>query len=189
MNRGALVVGAFVTALGFQSVKFVNENYDLIKADKGLGLAIGLGIAALGAVIIGILMMFRGVRPKRAASGQPQSAGPGATARRPSGLTRVIFSLLGFTLGAIACFYMFVSSAARLTETDKAQTIAIGSILIALVLTAVSLLIGLVGLFVSRYPLRRVPVFFLLGGMLVFSGFRAFRIHPIDWPQFMALMQ
>lgn len=189
MNRGALVAGALVTALGLQSVKFVNESYELIKADKGPGLAMGLGIAAIGAVFIGIIVMFRAVRPKLSASAQLQSAGPSAPVRQPSKLAQVIFSLLGFTLGTVASFYMFVSSAARLAETDRAQIIANGAVLIALVLTVVSLLIGLVGLFVSRYPLRRVPVFFLLGGMLLFSTFRAFRIHPVDWPQFMALMQ
>lgn len=191
INLRSAAAGIFIISVGFQLVKFVNAHYESIKESNGLGLAIGSGVAALGVVVLGLVVMYRSVGPKLSASchDAPSPRSTDAEARRPSKLSRAVFSLFGTALGATASLYMYMGAAAKTVETETASTFANGALVIAVALALLSLLIGVVGLFVTRYPMLRVPVFFLLGGMLVFSGFRAFRIHPVDWPQFMALMQ
>ena len=188
-NYGRVLVGGFLMAVGVQALKLTNRNYEAIRDSGGIGLAAVGGLVGAAVLVLGLVVMARAFPRGCARASAPSPSDTVQPLQQTSRLARVLFSLLGFLLGTVASFYMFVSSAAHIAGTERSQTVANGALLIALGLALLALLIGFAGLFVSRYPLRRVPVFFVLGGMLLMAAFRAFRIHPVDWPQFMALLQ
>lgn len=178
-NYGLLALGGAVMVLGLQAVKYTNANYDAIRDSIGLGGAAGLGIATYAIFLTGIVVMARAVFKRRAA--QPM--------RKVSNRAKLLSSLFGFTLGTIACLLMFMTAAAKFVETEPAQLFSAGGALIAFLLLLLSILFGLVGLFFRRHALRRVPVYFFLGGGLTFATVRIAGINMLKWPQFIAMLQ
>lgn len=162
-----IFIGGLFVAFGQQGAKFANENYDAIKNDFGIGLAIALGIAALAGLIVGSILAFRGFFPKhlRKEASLAQKA-------QDSKRAKSVCSLLGLAFGTTASLSMFVYTAAR--STGSAESIAINSLSFAFSLLLISLLLGISGLFRRGSSLRRVPFFFLLGGALTLVIVRSF---------------
>ena len=178
-------------------IKITNTNYEWVRDQYGIPAAAGLGLGGFALLIFGVVLLISAALPTRSTSPAPSSSlsYPITAARTPAQISvgaRVIFSLLGLILGAVACFYMYIASAsalldiARQIDTETAKKMAIGSALMAFILAFVALLIGFIGLFVRRLPMLRVPVFFLLGAMVLYTSFQTLRIHPVNWPTFMA---
>lgn len=194
LNHTLLAVGAVIMAIGIQAVNHTIEYYHAIRAESGIGTAIGISLVSVLIVLIGCIVAMRALPPKgptapATAAASPYSANQRQSVRKASTGGRVFFSLLGFVFGAIACFYLFAAAAARFVDTETAQAIAIGSVLIALLLAFVSLVFGIVGIFLRGYALGRVPVYFLLGVALTFASVRALRINMLEWPQFLTMLQ
>jgi uncharacterized BrkB/YihY/UPF0761 family membrane protein len=186
-NLVAFIVGVVVMSLGSQTVKFVNDNYSTIREGSGPLASLGCGLAAIGLFITGLVLMARALPRKHSASD-----GVAGRARQHSGLAKTIFSLIGLVFGATACLFMFVGNAGwqlgvtGQVDPNLAREMLMGSMVAAFLILAVALLIGFIGIFVRGLPMRRVPVFFFLGAMLLYTSFNALRIHPSDWPTFMA---
>ena len=95
-------------------------------------------------------------------------------------------------MGALASLFMFVGNAAfRLSvagqiSVETSHAMATGCSIAAGLLAALALLIGFIGLFVRGLQMKRVPVFYLLEAILLFASFQTLRIHPANWPTFMA---
>ncbi len=190
---GLLITGAVIIVIGSQAVKLANENYEAIRDSSGAGSAAGLGLAAIAVFLIGIFVTVievfkRLAAPDRAAESQ-YSAAVAKPVRSASNRARVISALVGFAFGTTAFFLVYLAAAAQFVETEAAEHFAIVFVPIALLLLLVSLFSGLVGLFVRGYSLGRVPVYFLFGGGLAFAAVRFFRINPLEWPQFLSLLQ
>ena len=192
-NYGLVGAGGAVMMLGLQVVKYANANYEAIRDSSGVGTAAGLGLAGIAALLIGVFVMMRAAFKRASASVETTASRHSANAAKPvqrvSTGARVFFSLLGFALGMIACLYMFMASAARFVDTDTAQLFSNGGALIAIFLALLSLLFGLVGLFLRGYALWRVPVYFLVGGVLTFATVRVSGINMLEWQQFTASLQ
>lgn len=186
-------VGGAIMALGIQAVKYTNENYEAIRESGAIGTLVGFGLGGMAAVLIGVFVIMRAVFKWRAApataAASQYSANVAPPVRKASTGARVFFSLLGFAFGTIACLYMFMAAAARFVETELAQDFSNGSALIALLLALVSLLFGLVGLFLRGYALWRVPIYFVFGGVLAFAAVRVAGINMLEWQQFIAKLQ
>ena len=180
-------------AVGIQAVKFVNENYQSLKESNGAYAGAALGVAGAAVVFIGIVVIVRGSSKMLAAQlpapASQYSASFAPTERKPSKIAQILFSLLGFVFGSIACLYIFISAAALWIETEKASAVSIGSLLIAVVLCFVSLLFGLASLFLRGYGLGRVPFYFLIGSVLTFVAVRVFKVNMLEWQQLMDFLQ
>jgi purine-cytosine permease-like protein len=135
-----------------------------------------------------MVYLFKAVRRADAA---PAAQAPRTPIRTSAG-ARASFSLLGLGLGALACFFMFVGNAAfQLSvagqiSVETSRAMATGCSIAAGLLAALALLIGFIGLFIRGLPMKRVPVLYLLGAILLFATFQTFNIHPVNWPTFMA---
>ena len=188
-NLGLVGAGGAIMMIGIQVVKYANKNYEAIRDSSGFGTAAGLGLAGIAVFLLGIFVIIRGASKIHAApdhaDASQYSTNMAQPGRQPSNWARFFFSLLGFTLGTIACLYMFMAAAARFIETEKAEVFSAGAFLIAVVLAFVSLLFGLAGLFLRGYTLQRVPVYFLFGAVLTYATVRGFRINMLEWQQFM----
>ena len=173
--------------IGMQAIKYANTNYDAIKADSGAGAAVGLGLGAIAALLIGVVIMLRALRSK---SGDTQETPEIAEPKRAaSGLARAVCSLLGLGLGTTACLFMFMVAAARQIDTEAAQHFSAGGFLIAIILAALALLIGLFGLFVRGYALGRVPIYFISAAVLTYAAVGVLQIDFLELPGFVAGLQ
>jgi hypothetical protein len=191
-----LVLALVFVGVGGQLIKIANQNYETIRDQYGILAALGIGLGAIGFMILGITLLFRALWPTpsmpMSSSGYAYPTGATRLPPRTSAGARLFFSLLGMGLGALACLFMYLANAGRQlgidgkVDAEAARAMMGGSTIAAFLLLALAALIGFVGLFVRRLPMRRVPVFFLLGAMLLFATFRTFEIHPINWPTFMA---
>ena len=192
-NYRLLGGGGAIMALGIQAVKFTNENYQSIKTSSEAYAGIGLGFAGIVVFMIGIVVIFRacskGYVAHTSASHAQYSAGSAQPARKPSKIAQVFFSLLGLAFGTIACLYLFMAGAARFIETERAPAFVNGSVIIAIFLCVVSLLFGLVSLFLRGYALGRVPFYFLINGVLTYVAVRAFNINMLEWQQLTDFLQ
>ena len=180
-------------ALGIQAVKFVNENYQSLKESHGSYAGAALGVAGAIVFLIGIVVIVRGCSQMLAAQTpaptSQYSASFAPAVRKPSKIAQILFSLLGFVFGSIACLYMFMGAAARFIETQRAPAFSNGCVLIAFVLCFVSLLFGLASLFLRGYGLGRVPFYFLIGSVLTFVAVRVFKVNMLEWQQLMDFLQ
>lgn len=192
-NYRLVGAGGAIMALGIQAVKFTNENYQPIKASSGAYAGLGLGFAGIVAFLIGIVIIFRacskGYVAHTSASHAQYSANSTQVARKPSKIAQVFFSLLGLTFGTIACLYLFMAGAARFIETERAPAFVNGSVIIAIFLCLVSLLFGLISLFLRGYALGRVPFYFFIGNVLTYVAVRAFKINMLEWQQLADFLQ
>lgn len=196
MRYGRLILGALAMSAGGQMIKVTNANYESIRDQYGIPAAAGLGLGSFALLIFGIVLLIGAFLPARSRSSAHSSLSYPTSGTRPQVQTspgaRLFFSLLGLGLGALACFILFVGSAltapqfAAQFDTETPLLVFQISFIIAALLTILAILISFVGLFVSRLPLQRVLVFFFLGAMLLFTGFNALRIHPANWPLFLA---
>ena len=152
-----------------------------------LGTLAGLVIGGVIALLISAIAILRAV-PKKDATNQA-TAQPEQPVRQPSPVARVLFSLLGVALGSIAILYMFMGAAVRFLPGEKAQLFSAGSVVIALALLGVSLLFGLVSLFLRGYALGRVPVYFVLGGMFTYAVVQIARVNFLEWDGLVAALQ
>jgi hypothetical protein len=177
---GRLAVGAMLVALGMQTVRHANENYDAIRDGSGIGAAAGLGLAGVAALLIGVILLFLAFFGSRS---------EGNRARRASGGVLLIFSLLGFAIGAAACLNMFMAAAARFVTTEKADQFSGVGVMVAFLLAFIALFFGLVGLFLRGYGLGRVPLYFVLGAVLTFAAVRLLKINLLEWQPFIAMLQ
>ena len=188
-NYRLMGLGGASIGLGVQVIKYTNENYQTIKDSSGIGTAAGLGVAGMVALLIGLILLIRAIATPAKATTSECSSNMERPVRQTSTKARIVFSLLGFVLGAIACLYMFMSAAARLVETEAATTFSIGGFFIAGLLAFVSLLFGFTGLFFRGYALGRVPMYCLFGGMISFGSFRVLGINLLEWPEFITTLQ
>lgn len=193
LDYGRFGLGAVVMALGGQAVKYVNENYDAIRDSSGIGTVVGVGLAGAAVFLFGISVMARTAYERwtapAGAAASSHSAKVVQPVRQASTTAKVICSLLGFAFGTIACFYILMAGAMRYLGTEKAELFVLGSIVIATLLVFVSLLFGIVGLFLRGYALGRVPVYLLFGVVLTFSAVRIFGINMLEWQPLMAQLQ
>jgi hypothetical protein len=191
-NYRLIGAGGALIGLGPQVMKYTNRSYEPIRDNYGIATAAALGLAGLAAIVYGAVLIYRGTRRNHAAQAD-NAASPrpdiAAQVRQPSNAARWFFSLLGFAFGTTACLYMFLGAAARFVDTERAQTVSNGGVIIALLLGLVSLIFGFVGLFLRGSGLWRVPYFFVAAGIITFCAVRLFRINMLDWPQFMAQLQ
>ncbi len=185
-----IVLGAVMTTAGGQLALVANTQYETLRDDYGMTTALGLGLFSLALLLMGLLYLKRGLFPARSvAAHQDDATKPVA---QTSAGARLFFSLFGLVLGVVACFCMYLANltreigAAGEVDAKIADAAALGFVVITFGLVALALLIGLIGLFVRRLPLRRVPVFCLLGGMVLYASFQTFGIHPTNWPLFKA---
>ena len=192
-NYRLVGAGGAIMVLGIQAVKFVNENYQSLKDSSGAYAGLGLGLAGIVVFLIGIVVIVRGCSRMLAANtsapDSQYSASVAKAKRKPSKVAQVFFSLLGIVLGTVACLYMFMASAALLIETETAQVFSKGGFLIAGLLGLVSMLFGLISLFLRGYALGRVPFYFLISAILTFVIIRGFKIDTLSWLQSTALLQ
>lgn len=192
-NFSQLAVGGAIMLVGNRAVKHVNENYELIRDSSGVGMAVGLAFAAIAVFLVGIFLIIRAFLKGRAEPARSTVLHHSDNVVRPqresSSRAKSICSLLGFCFGAIATFYMFMSAAARLIETENAELFSNGGLLIAALLVIVSSLIGMVGLFLRGYAMGRVPVYFVIGAGLTFAAVRLFGINMLEWQQFTVQLQ
>lgn len=196
IRYGRFFLACLAFAIGLQLIKVANTNYELIRDQYGVPAAAGLGLGSIAIVILGVVLMIGAFRSPRSASayqstGAYPNSGTGPKVQTSAG-ARLFFSLFGMALGGLACFFMYVGNAGRQlgvtgrVDTETANAMATGSAVAAFLLVVVALLIGFIGLFVRGLPMRRVPVFFLLGAMVLYTSFQTLRIHPANWPTFMA---
>ncbi len=185
-SYGRVGLGGAIMMLGVQVVKYANQNYEEIRDGSGIAMAAAIGIAGFAVTLIGIIWIFSAVSQRMVAD---RGAVAKTATRRPSTTARVLFSLLGFTFGGIASFYMFLAAAARFVETETAQRFSNGGLIIAMSLALLSLLFGFVGLFLRGRALGRVPIYFFLGGAITYAAFRILRINVLEWPEFVAVLQ
>jgi len=190
---GRFAVACGVFAVGLQAIKAANTQYEAIRDQYGIPAAAGVGLGSIGLVILGIVLMFVAFGPARGATPMPAptlTVAPRQKVQVSTG-ARAFFSLLGLGLGALACFFMFVGNAAfQLSvvgqiSVETSRAMATGCSVAAGLLALVALVIGFVGLFVPGLPMKRVPLLYPLGAVLLFASFYTFRIHPVDWPVFM----
>jgi len=171
------VIVAFGVHLTLSAWRAYTATPDHAVTDAVLGL--GLGGAAL--LLAGTLVILRTGRRVLAPAADPASDPAADTIpparRRRSPILRLVLSLVGLAMGAAAYVELFVAQAARGIDTEHAAQVAEGGALTALALACVAFLVGLSALARRSRSLMRVPVYFLLGGVLCFS---AYRIAQID---------
>ena len=177
-------------------IKVATTNYDAVRDQYGVGAALGLGLGSIAIMILGVVLMVRAIRSARGISTTVPSAAYAAREASPriqtSAGARLFFSLFGLALGGLAAFFMYIGNAGRQlgvtgqVDIATANAMATGSAVAAILLVGLGLFIGFIGLFVRGFPMRRVPVFLVLGAMLLYTSFQTLRIHPSDWPVFMA---
>jgi len=188
MRFGLFFVGTLIFFASLEVVKFVNTRYETIRDDFGIGVAAGTAFVAVLGMLAGVVMMYRAV-PKGHSSPKDSQSSNVEPKRKASNKARVICSLFGFALGAIAIFYILLSAAASLIETEAARHLTTGGFVIAGGLLLVALIFGFVGLFLRGYALGRVPGYFVLGFILTYLVFRFARVNPMEWQQFTAALQ
>ncbi len=188
-----IILGAVAVTAGAQLIKVANTNYDSIRDQYGIPAAAGLGLGSIALMVLGVVLFIRAVLPSRGvANGQSSFSHASRAQVQTSAGARLFFSLFGLSLGGLACLFMYVGNAGRQlgvtgqVDAETARAMATGSAVAAILLVALGFLIGFVGLFVRRLPLRRVPVFLILGAMALYTTFQTLRIHPTNWPTFMA---
>ncbi|WP_371225925.1 hypothetical protein [Roseovarius sp. 2305UL8-3] len=176
---------------GLQTLRQANQHYDALRDSELPGVLIGLGLGGSVMFLFGIIMMARAMYRLLVASsdGFQDEIEEAQPARQTSGWLRLLFSLLGFVIGAIACFYMFMVSAARYIDTETSQLFQQGGVFIVFCLIALSLLFGLVGVFLRGFALGRVPVYFLFGGMLTYAAVRILGFNMLEWQDFVVRLQ
>lgn len=69
-------------------------------------------------------------------------------------------------------------------RNESASHFLLGGIIIIFSIAVISLLFGLVGLFVRGYSLWRVPFHFLTGGIFFFLAMRLLRVNVLEWQSF-----
>lgn len=195
-RRRRFIVACFTIGAGGQLIRVANINYDSLRDQYGVLAAAGLGLVSIAIMIFGVFLMIGAVRPARSASAYPSTPAYPTSVARPqvqaSAGARLFFSLFGLALGGLACLFMYVGNASRQlgvtgqVDPETANAMATGSAIAAFLLVALGFFIGFIGIFVRRLPMRRVPVFLVLGTMLVFTSFQMLSIHPANWPTFMA---
>ncbi len=186
-GRGMLIVGGGLVGGGLSLLGSANEHYDALKASDQPGLLALLGLGGAAAVLIGATLLFRVAYIRATRSGEEE--GRIEQTRETSPLARIVFTLLGLAFGMVACLYMFASAAAHFVPTETAEIFAVGGVLIALSLLGLSLLFGLVGLFLRGRGLGRVPVYFVIGGGLTYLACGFMKLNLLEWPQFVAGLQ
>lgn len=188
-GMGRLILGASLLAGGMQAVKYANVNYDVIKNSGGVGMAAFFGLGGMLSLLIGGYLLVTGSLGKKASAQQTYAMEDVASGREASTRARVICSLLGFFLGFAAFGYVLLAAAATTIDTEMADNFTNGGLVLAILFAVLSLLIGLIGLFVRGFALGRVPVYFVFGVILTFVSVKLFRVNPLEWAQFVDLLQ
>lgn len=183
-NIGMVGAGGGLVGLGTHLLRKANRNYEVLRDAGELGVLSGFAIGGVVATLLGVWLIYRAFRHRGDAAREE-----GREVRQPSNFARAAWSILGLAFGATACSYMFMASAARLIDTDAAETFSAGGVLIAFALAGVSLLLGIVGLLRRGSSMVRVPIYFLFGGIITYAVFQYFWINPLEWPQFVAQLR
>ncbi|WP_170408967.1 hypothetical protein [Ruegeria arenilitoris] len=183
-NHWKVLVGILFLSAGQQAVKQANESYEVIKQSYGIGAAAGLGVAGVFALVAGCILMYRGIlagnkQRNKAISGASETGG--RRKRITSNRARTICSIVGFSLGAIATFYLITGKIAHSMDTESAREYALGASVIMIGLPMLSLLIGFIGLFVRGFALGRVPVFCVLGAFITICAIILSGANPYEW--------
>lgn len=186
IRPGRFALACLIFLTGWQMIKLANSHYVEISDQYGIAAAAALGLGSFFLAILGVVMMFGSLRAA------PSAGLPERRVLQASLGARLFCATLGLSSGVLAVFFLYLAVAGRQlgvhghVTAAAANGMAASSGIVALSITALAAILGLVGLFLRGFPLRRVPVFFLLGAMLLFTGFQTFRIHPTDWPVVMA---
>lgn len=179
-------IGGAMMALGLKLIRDTNQNYEAIRDGSGLGTAAGLGVLGMALALIGIVVILRSAYRLVNPPAAPVEVAP---RRTPSTGARVFFSLLGAVMGAVAGFYLFLAGAGHLVGTETGERVATGSVGLAMMLAAVALLVGFLGLFLRGRGLGRVLAYFFIGGAVVWTVFRLFRINLLEWQTIASALQ
>lgn len=181
-NIVLMIFAVFVILLGGGLIRFTNENYERLRADGGTELTLAFGIAAFATILLGIVWFWRSLQKRPAP--MPRLSEP-APVSQTAGRGPLVF---GLALGVIACFSMFMTSAARLLNPAMDNIVSAFAFLAAVSLTLLAFLIGIIGLFRRGSALRRVPLYYLAGAILTYAAFRLFYIDLRTWPWFVSLV-
>lgn len=182
-NFVLMISAVFVILLGGGLIRFTNENYERLRADGGTELTLALGIAALATILLGIIWLWRSLQKRPAPMPRLSEAAP---VSRTAGRGPLVF---GLALGVLACFSMFMTSAARLLNPATDNIVSAFTFLAAAAVSLLAFLIGIIGLFRRGSALRRVPLYYIAGAILTYAAFRLFYIDLRNWPWFAALVQ
>jgi hypothetical protein len=182
-NIVLMIFAVFAILLGGGLIRFTNENYERLRADGGTQLTLAFGIAAVATILLGIVWFWRSLQNRPAP--MPRLSEP-APVSRAAGRGPLLF---GLALGVIACFSIFMTSAARLLNPATDNIVSAFAFLAAVSLTLLAFLIGIIGLFRRGSTLRRVPLYYLAGAILTYAAFRLFYIDLRTWPWFVSLVQ
>jgi hypothetical protein len=182
-NLFLMVVAVFVILLGSGLIRFANENYEKLRADGGVGLSLAVGLGAFATILFGLVLFWRSLRKR------PSPASQLSEPPLVSGKARLGRLLFGLVLGVIACFSLFMTSAARLLNPATDNTVSAIAFLAAVSLTLLAFVIGIIGLFRRGSALRRVPLYYLAGAILTYAAFRLFYIDLRNWPWVASLVQ
>lgn len=188
-NHGLLAVGSLIMSAGIMAIRYVNSNYETIRDSNGIEVAIGGGVAAFLAILIGAMVSLRALGKKHGMTAADSAFQHSNNTAKPSTKAKVFFSLLGFAFGAIAIFYLFAAGGAVIIETETARNWAGRALAISLFLAILSLSFGCVGLFLRGYALLRVPGYFVLGAVLTYAIVHLFKVNVPALLQLSTILQ
>ncbi|MFK7940696.1 MAG: hypothetical protein AB8B82_15045 [Roseovarius sp.] len=182
LDRRTLIAASVLIGCGVTMLRKANEHYDALKAADQAGLLAFLALGGAAALIAAFWLFMRATFKAQSGQETPADTAP------PPGAARIICSLIGLMIGVVACGQMFVASAARHVPTELAQKVAQGGTAMAVILLAIALFLGFIGLFWRRSAMERIPVYFLFGGMLTYAGMRIGGVNLLTSEAFVAAL-
>lgn len=184
-SLGLVGVGGGAIGLGQYALRYASENYAALKAADAAGTIAGFALVGVVLLLIGVAVLIRAAYQMRA----DPSDGGDAPRRVVSTRAQTNATLIGFFLGGIACFILYLGVSAHHVGTQAAISFATWSLLASCLIAALSLLTGLAGIFLHGYALWCVPVHFCFGGLVSLLVIRMTRINLHNWPDFAAMFQ
>jgi hypothetical protein len=183
LNLPMMIAGVVAIYFGGIWARFANESYDQLRADGGMGLALFVGIGALGTVLFGVVLFLRSFLSR------PASLIDQATQYQKARTTRSVLSLIGLSSGVATAVSMLFMFTAQRFDTEAAQSVVGTSSLVAILLLSLTTMIALVTRFTPGYGFFRVILSFVAGWVLTLGIIRVLRVDLSSWPWFTALVQ
>ncbi len=183
LNLPMMIAGVLVIYFGGIWARFANESYDQLRADGGVGLALVVGIGALGTLLFGVVLSLRSFLYR------PASLIDQATQYQKARTTRSILSLIGLSSGVATAVSMLFMASAQRFDTEAAQSVVATSSLVGILLLSLTTMIALITRITPGYGFFRVFLSFVAGWVLTLGIIRVLRVDLSSWPWFMALVQ
>lgn len=180
----SLATSAVLTVTGGKAVQYANENYETLRDNGEMGMALGFGAGGLILALIGISMLLRSL-----AGSKPRRAPKAVEKRKPSEAARLLFSLIGLVLGGVSCLCMLMAEASSAYNSEAARLFAEESVRIATSLLIVALVFGLIGLLRRGRGMGYVLVYYILGAALAYGAVYGLGVDFQDWNAFVAKVQ